>query len=95
MMSMAKVQARDQVTIPQEIRELCGIEPGAELVFVATGPRAFECRVLPPHRSLMDVVDRFTVEGVAPDLGNPRDAMGAAMVQERLTKVHPAAEAAR
>jgi len=92
-MSMAKVQARGQVTVPHEIRELCGIEPGAELVFVATGPRAFECRVLPPNSSLMDVVDRFTVEGVAPDLGSLRDAMGAAIVQERLAEVYPAAAA--
>jgi AbrB family looped-hinge helix DNA binding protein len=90
MMSMAKVQARGQVTVPQEIRELYGIEPGTELFFVATGPRAFECRVLPPQRSLMDLVDQLTVEDVAPDLGSLRDAMGEAIVQERLTEVNQA-----
>ena len=83
-MSVAKVQARGQVTVPQEIRDLCGIEPGAELLFVPTGPHVFECRVLPAQRALMDLVERFTVQDVAPDLEKLRREMGEAIIRERM-----------
>ncbi|HXT35499.1 MAG TPA: AbrB/MazE/SpoVT family DNA-binding domain-containing protein [Chloroflexota bacterium] len=85
-MSMAKVQARGQVTVPQEVRDLCGIEPGTELLFVPMGPHVFECRVLPPQRSLMDLVERFTVGDVAPDLEKLREEMGESITRERLAE---------
>jgi AbrB family looped-hinge helix DNA binding protein len=67
-MSIARVQARGQVTVPHDIREACGIEPGTDLMFVQTGPDQFECWVMPPRQSLMELLDKYTVEGVAPDL---------------------------
>ena len=67
-MTIAKVRARGQVTIPQNIREACGITPGATLIFIQTGPGQFTCRVLPEHRSLRDLIERFSVDGVAPDV---------------------------
>ncbi len=85
-MGLAKVQARGQVTVPQEVRDLCGIEPGMELLFVPTGPHVFECRVLPPQRSLMDLVEQFTVRGVAPDLDKLRHDMGETIIRERLAE---------
>lgn len=86
MMSMAKVQARGQVTVPQEVRDLCGIEPGTELLFLPLGPHAFECRVLPPQRSLMDVVEQFTVGGTAPDLEKLREDMAETIARTRLAE---------
>ncbi|MGH2391270.1 MAG: AbrB/MazE/SpoVT family DNA-binding domain-containing protein [Chloroflexota bacterium] len=85
-MSVAKVQARGQVTVPQEVRDLCGIEPGTELLFVPTGPHVFECRVLPPQRSLMDLVEQFTVRDVTPDLDKLRHDMGEAIIRERFAE---------
>jgi AbrB family looped-hinge helix DNA binding protein len=81
---MAKVQARGQVTVPQEVRDLCGIKPGMELLFVPMGPHAFECRVLPPQRSLIDLLEQFTVRDVAPDLEKLRQDMGETIARERL-----------
>ena len=46
-MNIARVQPHGQVTIPQEVREACGVTPGTDLHFVKTGPGRFECRVLP------------------------------------------------
>ncbi len=83
-MSMARVQARGQVTVPHEIREACGVEPGSELLFVPIGPQAFECRVLPPQRSLAELVARYTVDDVAPNLQALREEMGDAIARERL-----------
>src|SRR5258708_6746053 len=67
-MSLARVQARGQVTIPQDIREACGVEPGTDLMFVKTGPTTFECWVLPTPLSLREIFDKYSVEGVAPDI---------------------------
>ena len=61
MSNIAKVQARGQVTVPQEIREAYGIEPGSELLFLKTGQNRFECQVLPRSGSLLDFVDRHAI----------------------------------
>lgn len=67
-MTIAKARARGRVTIPQNIREACGITPGTTLIFIQTGPGQFACRVLPEHRSLRDLIEQFSVDGVAPDV---------------------------
>jgi AbrB family looped-hinge helix DNA binding protein len=66
-MRISRVQARGQVTVPQEIREACGIEPGSNLLFLPVGPASFECRVL-PRESISEVIERYTVAGAAPHL---------------------------
>lgn len=81
-MSMARVQTRGQVTVPRDIRETCGIGPGTDLMFVPTGPDRFECRVMPAARSLMELVDAFTVPGVAPDLDELREEMADELARE-------------
>ena len=82
-MPTARVQSRGQVTVPQEIRDACHIEPGADLYFVQTAPDRFECQVLPPSRTLREVLDRFTLDGVAPDLSQLREEMGMEMTRRR------------
>ena len=82
-MSVARVQPRGQVTVPQEIREACGIVPGTDLLFLPTGPGRFECRVLPPRRSLLELMDRYALEGAAPDIEQLREEMGAELARER------------
>lgn len=81
-MPTARVQSRGQVTVPQEIRDACHIEPGSDLYFVQTAPDKFECQVLPPSRTLREVLDRFTVDGVAPDLSRLREEMGSEMARQ-------------
>lgn len=83
-MNIARVQTRGQVTVPQEIREACGVVPGADLLFVQRGPDSFECRVLPARRTLAEVTARYAADGVAPDLSRLREEMGAALACERL-----------
>ncbi len=82
-MSTARVQARGQVTVPHEIREACGVEPGTDLYFVKTARHTFECRVLPPPRPMLETIERYTVDGVAPDLAQLRDEMGQMMADEQ------------
>jgi AbrB family looped-hinge helix DNA binding protein len=65
-MTSAKVRARGQVTIPRDIREACGIMPGTALMFVQTGPGQFACRVLSEHRSLLELIEEYRMDGVAP-----------------------------
>ncbi len=76
-MNIARVQTRGQVTIPQEVREACGVTPGADLFFVKTGPGRFECRVLPAPRTLVEVTRQYAMDGTAPDLAGLREEMGA------------------
>jgi hypothetical protein len=64
-----------EVSFPQDIREACGVEPGTDLMFVKTGPTTFECWVLPPPLSLMGVIEKYSVDGVAPDLDELREEM--------------------
>jgi bifunctional DNA-binding transcriptional regulator/antitoxin component of YhaV-PrlF toxin-antitoxin module len=80
---VGRVQARGQVTVPQEIREACGVVPGSELLFIPTGEREFVCRVLPPARPLSDVVEQYTLDGTAPDIEALRAAMAQELARER------------
>jgi bifunctional DNA-binding transcriptional regulator/antitoxin component of YhaV-PrlF toxin-antitoxin module len=83
-MAIARVQTRGQVTIPQEIREACGIVAGADLFFIDAAPGRFECRVLPPRRSLLEVIDEYAVDGVAPDLDDMQKEIGEEILREQL-----------
>lgn len=85
MSSVARVQARGQVTVPREIREACNVGPGIDLFFVQTGPDSFECKVLPPRQSLLEVIDLYAMEGTAPDLDRLREEMGEQMTREVLS----------
>ena len=66
-MEIARVQTRGQVTIPQEIREACGVAPGTELLFMVLGPGRFACHVLPQHRSLVEFTARHASYADHPD----------------------------
>lgn len=83
-MPVARVQARGVVTVPQEVREACSIDTGTELLFVPTGHRTFECRVLPARRPLTELTERFASDGVAPEADEWRAALGEEMARERL-----------
>ncbi|MBV9279292.1 MAG: AbrB/MazE/SpoVT family DNA-binding domain-containing protein [Chloroflexi bacterium] len=89
-MAIARVQTRGQVTIPREVRDACGIVPGADLLFATVAPGRFECRVLPPRRSLLELVDEYAVDGVAPDLDSLRQDIAEDIVREQMTDGTPA-----
>jgi bifunctional DNA-binding transcriptional regulator/antitoxin component of YhaV-PrlF toxin-antitoxin module len=86
-MSIARVQSRGQVTVPQEIREACGVVPGTDLFFTKTGPARFECQVLPPRHSVAEITARYAMDGPAPDLARVREEMGEAVTEARLSPV--------
>lgn len=65
-MPLVRVQAKGQITVPQPLREAMGIETGTELVCIQTGPRAFECRVVPKPMSVDELIERFGSPGPAP-----------------------------
>ncbi len=76
-MNIARVQTGGQVTIPQEVREACGVTPGTDLCFIKTGPGRFECRVLPAQRTLVEVTRQYAMDGTAPNPAGLREEMGA------------------
>ena len=76
-MMVMRVQARGQVTVPQEIRDMCGIVPGSDLVFEPCGAGQFLCRVLPRPRPIDEVLERYAADGTAPDMDEMRGAMAA------------------
>ena len=65
-MALARVQAKGQMTVPQAIREACGIETGTRLVCTQTGPDVFECRVMPKPLSVTELLERFSIPGPGP-----------------------------
>lgn len=65
-MGLGRVQARGQVTIPAEVREALGIQPGDVLLFEVTGPDEGRFRVVRTTRSLDEYFDAYRVEGPVP-----------------------------
>jgi bifunctional DNA-binding transcriptional regulator/antitoxin component of YhaV-PrlF toxin-antitoxin module len=75
-MDIATVQAEGSVTVPQPIREANRIDPGTELLFRQLERGRFECFVLPKRQSLIEVVDRFTVDRAAPSISRLMSGVG-------------------
>jgi AbrB family looped-hinge helix DNA binding protein len=67
-MGTARVQARGQVTIPQEIREQCGIEPGDDLYFTVGEEGVIHCHLLPRPLPLDELLQKYSHPGPAPDI---------------------------
>lgn len=67
MMATVRVGDDGLVEVPQEIREACGIVPGAEVLFFKTGPNTFDCRVV-ARRSLVEFTARHASYEPHPDL---------------------------
>lgn len=65
-MPLVRVQAKGQMTIPRGLREACGIDTGAELWCIQTGPGVFECRVQPAQVGLREYLDSHTLPGPGP-----------------------------
>lgn len=78
MSRIAKVQARGQVTVPQEIPDACTIEPGSELLFVKTGTDRFECQVLPQTGSLLAFIEENALHDLVIDVERLREEATAA-----------------
>lgn len=66
-MGLGRVQARGQVTIPAEVREALGIQPGDVLLFEVRGPGVGQFRVFRTTRSLDEFFDAYRVDGPVPD----------------------------
>jgi len=75
MMAIVQVGTDGRVEVPQEIREACGIVPGAEVLFFKTGPNTFDCRVV-ARRSLVEFTARHASYEPHPDLDEVLEGMG-------------------
>ena len=62
-MDLGKVQARGQVTIPQDVRRAAGIAPGDVLLFAVPAPGELTLTLLRRHTSMHEVIARFGVRG--------------------------------
>lgn len=61
-MTLAKVLARGQVTLPREVRQLAGIKPGDSLNVEVLGPGQVRFTAL-PQLSPLQLRDRYPIEG--------------------------------
>lgn len=75
MVALAKVQARGQVTLPRDVRQAVGIQPGDTLMIQATGPASLQVTVL-PRLTLAEALERYRVEGEVDLAALRREAEG-------------------
>lgn len=61
-MSLAKVLARGQITLPRDVRRAACIEPGDTVMLLVTGHGTVQLKVLPRLR-LADALERYRIEG--------------------------------
>ena len=65
-MPLVTMQAKGQMTVPQELREALRIEQGTDLVCFQTGPDMFECHVLPKPMGLRAFIEAHSGSEPAP-----------------------------
>src|SRR5205085_9419981 len=65
-MPLVTMQAKGQMTVPQELREALGIEQGTDLVCYQPGPDVFECHVLSKPMGLRVLIERHSGPEPAP-----------------------------
>ncbi len=63
-MAVVRVQAKGQMTVPEPMRKVMGIETGTELACIQTAPDTFECHVLPARVGLREYLDMHTLPDV-------------------------------
>ena len=68
-MSVSKIKSRGQITVPKEVRQKAGIEPGDVLTFEVTGPGEIRLRSLPRLR-LAEALERYRIETPVDDLAD-------------------------
>ena len=86
--AIGRVQARGQVTLPREIRPATGIRAGAELIFLSLGPGRFEAHLVPPRRTVRELLDAFATDGPVPGTGAMAAAVEEGLVDEAATRQH-------
>jgi AbrB family looped-hinge helix DNA binding protein len=60
-LSLGKVLARGQVTLPREIRRAADLRPGDKVTFRVTDQRTVEIRAL-PRLTLDEALERYRIE---------------------------------
>jgi bifunctional DNA-binding transcriptional regulator/antitoxin component of YhaV-PrlF toxin-antitoxin module len=78
-MATVSVRRDGQVTLPQEIRSAYHLAEGAVLDIVPIADDRFEVRVITKRSPLLDLLDEFADDGVAPDIAAEREALGDAL----------------
>lgn len=85
-MAISRVQADGRVTVPRTIRDACGVRPGANVLFMRTGPDRFEGVVLPPRESLLALIEDFAMAGPVPDPACLQEEIGAELAEPYLRR---------
>ena len=83
-MAIARVQARGQVTLPKEVRDAAGVEPGDAVIVEATGRGTVELRVV-PRMTLAETFERYRIDEPV-DLAADRARWEAAAADRVLAK---------
>lgn len=78
-MTTVSIRRDGQLTLPQEIRAAYHLAEGAVLDIVPISDDRFEMRVIAKRSNLLDLLDEFADDGVAPDLVAEREALGDAL----------------
>lgn len=60
--TITKVQSRNQITLPREVRRAAGIHAGDSVLIKSTGPGTVEIKVL-PRLTIAELVRRYPIEG--------------------------------
>lgn len=81
-MYVTRVQAKGTITIPHEIREQFGLEPGTEIVIEPCDDGTFRCVPLPRSMSLDEAIARFSRPGTAPTEEEMERQVAEAIAQE-------------
>lgn len=72
-MGVTTLQSRGQLTVPANIRRAYGWNPGDSITFTARPDGVVELRAIKRH-TVHDLLEKYSQEGVAPDLGDLRQA---------------------
>lgn len=76
-MTLGKVLARGQITLPREVRRAAQIQPGDAVTFRVIGPGTLEIRVLPRLR-LAEALKRYRIDTPVDDAADRQEWQAAA-----------------
>jgi AbrB family looped-hinge helix DNA binding protein len=65
-MQIGKVQTRGQITLPREVRQKAGIQPGDVVAFEVVAPGRLLLRSIPRLR-LSEALERYRIDGPVDD----------------------------
>lgn len=78
-MSQATMTSKGQITVPKDVRDELGLEPGTKVTFVRVGPR--EYRIRAKSRSLLELGGIARYSGPPMSVEEMDDAIAVGMAE--------------